>query len=119
MDKIILRSAHISTNVNDRNSLVLAANAQFWRSFNIFKADFGHIKLSPCTVYECTNKLYACTQEMNDWCIKLNIAFSSYFNPFIIQQYGVNESQTIFTLHQIRVFVCFYVQIIMPKSNSP
>ena len=36
----------------------LAANAQFWRSFNIFKADFGHIKSSlQCTLF----KQYCCS----------------------------------------------------------
>ena len=27
----------------DRNSIVRAANSQFWRYFNIFRADFGHL----------------------------------------------------------------------------
>ena len=38
--------------------MVLAANSQFWRSFNIFKADFGHIKSSlQCTLF----KQYCCS----------------------------------------------------------
>ena len=51
VDKAIHLGHHISA--NGRNSLVLAANAQFWRSFNIFNADFGHIKSSlQCTLFK-------------------------------------------------------------------
>ena len=48
VDNAIHLGHHISA--NDRNSLVLAAKAQFWRSFNICNADFGHIKIV-ITVY--------------------------------------------------------------------
>ena len=47
---------HIST--QDKSSLVSAANAQFWKSFNILRADFGHIKSSlQCLLF----KQYCCS----------------------------------------------------------